>query len=296
MLQADPTLEREVSHVTTRHASTQSPAWPPRWRRVLTARPALAGGTGQPDTENRYPNVGAIVIIAGPGTPAVKASGVLIHPRIMLTAGHVTAEGEELIRQGVPLFDISRISFGTDALDPSTWVEAVAIFTHPAYTLEPDAHSQDVGVIILKEPVDLPCATLGYEGLLDDLKDAGLLGNQGDPVKFVSAGYGSVLEFPPPRGVAPRRPAANLVPRVPCGGERLAAHEPERRRREQRRGRGRLRGAGVLRAPDGGLIVVALNSRTDVERVSLFKAYRTDTAEALGFIDLVLDLVEAGWL
>src|SRR6478672_10495632 len=165
---------------------------------ISTIRPALAGGTGQPDTENRYPNVGCIVIIAGPGTPAVKASGVLIHPRVMLTAGHVTAEGEQLIRQGVPLFDISRVSFGKDALDPSTWVEVEAIFTHPAYRLEPDAHSQDIGVIILKEPVDLPCATLPHEGLLDGLRDAGLLGNQGDPVKFTSVGYGSVLEFPPP--------------------------------------------------------------------------------------------------
>src|SRR3954469_5854250 len=92
---------------------------------IMMVHAALAGGTGQLDTENRYPNVGCIVVTSGlPGTPAVKASGVLTPPRVLLTAGHFTAEGEELLRQGVPLFDISRISFGTDALDPSTWLEA----------------------------------------------------------------------------------------------------------------------------------------------------------------------------
>jgi hypothetical protein len=263
---------------------------------VITFHPALAGGTGQPDTKNRYPNVGCIVIIAGPGTPAVKASGVLIHPRVMLTAGHVTAEGEELIRQGVPLFDISRVSFGKDALDPSTWVEVEAIFTHPDYKLEPDSKSQDIGVIILKEPVGLPCAILAHEGLLDQLKRDGTLGGSGDPVKFTSVGYGSVLEFPPPEELLPdglRRyssPEFRAVENVwllmnqnsAAGNSGIAG--------------GDSGGPVFWRNPEGELILVALNSRTDQRRVALFKAYRTDIAEALGFIDFILALVEGGWL
>jgi hypothetical protein len=104
--------------------------------------------------------VGAIVVIADPDHPEVVGSGVLIHPRVLLTAGHVTITSERLLRDGVPLFEVSRISFGTDAFDLSSWVEAVAVMPHPGF--EGDAH--DLGVVILKEPVDLPCATLADDG------------------------------------------------------------------------------------------------------------------------------------
>lgn len=262
-----------------------------------TAPPARAGGTGQPDTENRYPNVGAIVVIAGfPGAPYVQSSGVLIHPRVLLTAGHLTATAQDLIDQGIPLLDLTRISFGTDAFDPSTWVEIETFFTHPAFSFEPDAHSQDLGIIILKEPVNLPCATLPDVGLLDDLKRAGLLGNQGNPVKFLQVGYGNILEFPPPREIVSDGLRRFSFPEYlglenvwllmnmnPAAGNTGTGH-------------GDSGGPVFWRAPDGGLVLVALVSRGAVEPVAILKAYRTDTAEALGFIRTVLDLVEGGAL
>ena len=49
-------------------------------------------------------------------------------------------------------------------------------------------------------------------------------------------------------------------------------------------------------APDGGLVVAALNTKTDVQRVSQFKAYHTDLAESLEFIRFIIDLVDSGAL
>lgn len=263
---------------------------------ALMAAPALAGGTGTPDTTNRYSNVGAIVVASGfPGAPYVKASAVLVHPRVLLTAGHVTAEGEWLIAQGVPLLDISRIGFGPDALDPSTWVEVEAILTHPDYAFYPDAHSQDIGVIILKEPVDLPCAALPPLGLLDDLQRAGLLVDRGDPTKFISVGYGAVLEFPPPEEIYPvdglRRyssPEYRAVENV-----WLLMNQSIRADNNGMAG-GDSGGAVFWQGPNGEQVLVALNSRTDYRRVALFKAYRVDTPAAADFIRAVIDLVEAG--
>jgi hypothetical protein len=136
--------------------------------------------------------VGAIVVTEGlPDAPYIVGSCVLVHPRVVLTAGHVTASGEELLALGIPLSDISRISFGTNAFDPSGWVESVALMTHPAFGSGPEFC--DIGVIILKEPVDLPCATLPHEGLLDDLRSAGLLVNLGNHGNFLAVGYGRIL-------------------------------------------------------------------------------------------------------
>jgi len=178
---------------------------------------ALAAGRGRavtfgdPDTKKKYSNVGAIVVTAGPDSPRIIGSGVLIHPRVLLTAGHVTAAGEALLEQGVPVFEISRISFGMDAFDSSTWVEAVAFVTHPGYEEPSDSvHTQDVGVILLKEPVDLPCAKLGYEGLLDDLKKAGVLVNAGRRRSSSPSGMAR-------RSTSPR---PGRSPPTGCGGSR----------------------------------------------------------------------------
>jgi hypothetical protein len=270
-----------------------------------TARTAFAGGKGQPDSENRYPNVGAIVVTSGfPGVPFIAGSGVLIHPRVLLTAGHKSSEAEFLLDQGIPLFDHFRVNFGPDAFNPLISVEAVAVFTHPEHVADPLvthgynlAHDHDLGVIILKEPVDLPCATLPYEGLLDDLKDAGLLVDQGTHEKFDAVGYGATLEFPPPEEVLPpdglRRfssPEYRAVQTVwllmnqnlAAGNSGIAAEDG---------------GAPVFwRAPDGELVVVGISSQTDAARVSLFRAARTDLAESLDFINTILALVEGGAL
>ena len=61
---------------------------------TLAVRPVRAV-SGEPDVDNRFPNAGAIVVFADPDHPTVPGSGVLVHPRVLLTAGHVTASGED---------------------------------------------------------------------------------------------------------------------------------------------------------------------------------------------------------
>jgi len=66
-----------------------------------------AGASAQPtvDTENSYPNVGAIMVwrVDDSGKPVELrgfASGTLIRPRVMITAGHFTAPVKALA--GIP--------------------------------------------------------------------------------------------------------------------------------------------------------------------------------------------------
>jgi hypothetical protein len=49
-----------------------------------------------------------------------------------------------------------------------------------------------------------------------------------------------------------------------------------------------------LLGPDGEPIVVAVHAGSDPRRVAKLVDYRTDTAVALDFIDLVIEMVEAG--
>ena len=158
---------------------------------------AITGG--EVDQDNTYSNVGAVVGIPPDGSgPMVMSSCTLIHPRVLLTAGHVSI----FMEQNPWTIPLTRISFGTYALNPASWHEVEAAITHPNYNpiAFTSQFANDVGVIILKEPIyDLPLAELPYEGFLDDLKAAGLLrqpGQGGVPFKVV--GYGTTLEWPPP--------------------------------------------------------------------------------------------------
>jgi hypothetical protein len=249
---------------------------------------------GEPDVNNRFPNAGAIVVTAGlPGAPYVVGSGVLVHPRVLLTAGHVTASGEEALAQGVPLFDISRISFGTDAFDPSTWVEGVAIVSHPDFGSPPDF--PDLGVIILKEPVDLPCATLPYEGLLDDLKAAGLLVDQGAHKRFVAVGYGETLNFPPPEPILGDGPRRFSFPEYRSLTKTQVLLNQNPAAGNSGIGAGDSGGPLFWVAPDGGLVLVGNHRATDLQRIALAFAYRADVPQSLDFINQVIVMVEAGW-
>jgi trypsin len=257
------------------------------------ARRAESITFGQPDTENRFSNVGAIVVTEGlPGAPYIVGSCTLIHPRVVLTAGHVTASGEELLALGVPLFDISAISFGTNAFDPASWVKGVALVTHPNFGSGPEF--PDVGLIILEEPVDLPCATLPYEGLLDDLRKAGLLVNQGDLAHLLAVGYGETLNFPPPEQITGDGPRRFSFPEYHSltGTEILSNQNPAAG--NSGLGAGDSGGPLFWIAPSGELIVVGIHRATDLQRVALAFDYRVDVPQTLGFIDFVIQMVEAG--
>ena len=140
------------------------------------------------DVENRYPNVGVVMVwrVDDAGTPVELrgfASGTLIRDRVMLTAGHFTAPATSLgaLPPSIRIF----ASFSpTDARDPTTWIPVVRQVTHPSMPrcpppprcdptdddlvapLEPGI--ADVGLVVLAHaPPGIRPARLAAPGALD---------------------------------------------------------------------------------------------------------------------------------
>src|SRR5262245_32682837 len=95
--------------------------------------PASAQAPG--DAENSYPNVGAIMVwrVDDSGKRELRgfASGTLIRPDVMITAGHFSAPVKAL--GGIPPTIRMFASFSaTDARDPGTWIPVIALATHPS--------------------------------------------------------------------------------------------------------------------------------------------------------------------
>jgi len=153
------------------------------------------------DLENRYPNVGAIMVWrVDEAGKAVElrgfASGTLIGERVMVTAGHFTAPATALgsLPPSIRMF----ASFSpSDAKDRTTWIPVIGHVTHPSMPhcppppqcdptdeilvapLEPGI--ADVGLVILANaPPGIATARLAEPGALDR--------SEGAPTTIV--GYG----------------------------------------------------------------------------------------------------------
>jgi secreted trypsin-like serine protease len=271
---------------------------------VTTATPAWAITFGEVDEDNRFPNVGAIVGMESPaaGQPFTFCSGTLIHERVLLTAGHCTHTLERYLEQGlITLDDDVRVSFGQDALDPTSWLEVQEVITHPGFQvgLEPKNDPVDVGVLILKEPVcGITPANLPEAGLLDVLKSTGELrdGSAGG-TRLPVVGYGRTLEYPPPVTIVPdglRRYAASeflaltdawvIVSQNPALDNSGASF-------------GDSGGPSFWTDPDTGIsFVIGITSWGDGTTLSTGFRYRTDIPETLEFLDFVVEAVEANLL
>lgn len=274
---------------------------------TLWPRPALAILGGELDG-NQHPNVGTFVQIRtnDPSltVPRVRGSGVLIHPRVVATAAHLVTRiwglREDLV-----------FSFGTNALDPASWLEIETAIIHPKYLEWVNANTgvptdvglgalpdyADIALVILKEPVrGLTPASLAPEGFLDFLDGLGALGDARQGAKLTVVGYGDHGDAPdkflPKDGL--RRVAQSefmfLQPRW-LFLDQNAAHG------NGGTAEGDSGGPTFWVDPETGKeILVSLTSRGDLVGVAIGISYRTDTAEALDFIDFVVAIVEAGLL
>ena len=273
----------------------------------VAAQSAFAITGGEVDVGNRYSNVGAILIVKNATgvdrpVPRVSCSGTLIHPRVLLTAGHCTHPWETAFANPQLGFspDHLRVSFGVDAYDPAHWLEIEGVITHPGYVPQFDhgfhQDLNDVGVVILKEPVqNLPLAALPPPFLLDFLKASRQLREPGNGgATFTVAGYGVTLDFPPPQFP----PVADGLRRV-AQSEYLALRgdwlylQQNFATGDGGTGFGDSGGPTFWTDPETGIdILVSITSRGDPVLVNTGVTQRIDIPESLLFIELVLALFD----
>lgn len=159
----------------------------------LLGEPTIRPPQATVDTENRYSNVGALMVwrIDAKGNPVELrgfASGTLIRDRVMVTAGHFTAPASALgtLPPSIRIF----ASFSpSDARDPETWIRVVGHATHPSMPhcpppprcdptdellvapLQPGI--ADVGLVLLaRPPRGVAPARLAERGILERLEGA----------------------------------------------------------------------------------------------------------------------------
>ncbi|WP_372595628.1 trypsin-like serine protease [Actinotalea sp.] len=150
----------------------------------LGAGSASAITYGELDNDG-HPAV-VLVLMEVDGAPASRCSGTLISPTVVLTAGHCTGEEGEF--SGMRVFaepDVQNDPTYPFGGGPNT-VEATAWHTYPGYT-SAAFYLNDVGVIELAQPIDLPAGasygTLPAPDQLDSLKPRA-------STTFTAVGYG----------------------------------------------------------------------------------------------------------
>ena len=146
---------------------------------------ASAITNGRVDRNNKYPFVGLLAFHEADGTYLHRCTGTLLSPTVVLTAAHCT-DGTSLV------YAYFRIEVPGDFRENPTGVTGTP-HTSPSYN--PNTLSNDVGVVVLDDPVQLArYPTLAPEGFLSELKRAHELKG----ATFVAVGYGGVPGFPPP--------------------------------------------------------------------------------------------------
>ena len=128
------------------------------WSMTISAQANL-------DVENKYSNVGAIMVWRVDDTGrAVElrgfVSGTLIRERVMVTAGHFTAPATALgsLPPSIRIF----ASFSpTDAKDQKTWIPVVRLVTHPSMPHCPPPPQCDPTDEILVAPLEPGIADVG---------------------------------------------------------------------------------------------------------------------------------------
>lgn len=158
---------------------------------------AFAITWGEPDTDNNYPNVGAIIVHRNDDRIWALCSGTLIHEQVFLTAAHCTDYIEDLDSEGRLVALYMSFDFDVNLDQAPVLLDVAEVFTHPNYNdFEDPSNPYDVGALVLEEPVEgIEPADLPTEGFLDELKRSGVLRVAAEGAKFTVVGYGGVLNW-----------------------------------------------------------------------------------------------------
>jgi hypothetical protein len=162
----------------------------------LSAAPAAASTGGTPDTDNQYSNVGLILFYDPDGR--FRCSATLVSPTVLLTAAHCTFGnvGEVLVdfRQfvsagpssGYPVAADPDAGYTRDEIEDAGYVAGTS-YSHPQYSNFTDIDNwNDVGVVVLHEPLALPTTPIAGLNTLDAYKQPKL-----NKTIFRAVGYGT---------------------------------------------------------------------------------------------------------
>lgn len=267
---------------------------------VAVAAPLFAIVGGEPDTDNEFPNVGAIIATDHPTipTPQTISTATLIHPRVVMTAGHTVQFMNDLI-EGNKAIDIGdfAVVFTPNAHDGTgTAYRIDSMRIHKGFTdfdqkAARDATSIDVGLLILTEPVQgITPVALPEEGFLDDLDLE--RGTSESRPKFLLVGYGATVV---PATGAPLPPG---VRRVAVSGYKSLRNRYLMLSQQFALGEGGLSrgdsGAPALwRRDDGSLVQVGIANNGDHASVSYGACVRTDLQTVIDFIQEAIEYAES---
>ena len=132
---------------------------------AVAAVVSTASSQATVDLENRYPNVGVLMVwrVDDAGKPVQLrgfASGTLIGDRVMLTAGHFTGAATALGTLPTDIRIFASFSPG-DAKNPITWIPVVGYATHPSMPHCPPPPQCDPTDEILVAPLEPGIADVG---------------------------------------------------------------------------------------------------------------------------------------
>lgn len=171
------------------------------WTLGASVPPASAITGGTPDGYG-HPSVGAVLAFVPDRPRPLLCSVVLVHPQVVLTAGHCL---HGFLERGITPADLE-IRFDPDFDDPGATGRAVAQgMIHPDYLSgrEREQYREDIAVLILAEPViDIVPARRAGLGFLDALDAQGLLQTGTERTRIARVGYGVSLEPSPPTYVS----------------------------------------------------------------------------------------------
>ena len=260
----------------------------------LFTPPASAITNGELDGEG-HPSVGVILAFVPNRPTPLLCTSVLVHPRVVLTAGHCL---HGFIERGVPVDELV-VRFAPNFNAPGVLDRAVAEgFIHPDYVPgdERQPYQEDIAAIILAEPVtDITPSRRAPLGFLEDLDAQGLLQTGQERTRMARVGYGFGLDFPP-------------ASYIPADGHRrvsiseLQAVQPSRlvMNANQAAGNGGVcffdsGGPAFWQDPaTGEETVVSLVSWGTGQCIANDMSTRIDTPDAVSFIEAAIACAEGG--